>query len=105
MVPPTFTFPRETNFIGQNGFIPSIVQESANKCKPYPRKNGNANSGRKEDKIKVTKIQKVKLWKIPRCFVNICNGRKMGFFPRLEKPESISGNIVASKTIGIKAHL
>lgn len=103
--PPTFMLPRETLLKGQNGLIPSLVQESANKCKPYPKKKGRARTGRYNDKTIVTKIVKVKLWKSPRCFVNICNGRKSGFFPTDEKPESISGNIVEIKTTGINIHL
>ena len=55
--------------------------------------------------LRVLQIQKVKLWNNPLCLVSICNGRKIGFFPKLENPESISGNIVANKTIGINVHL
>ncbi len=46
--------------MGQKGFIPSNVKESANKCKEYPRKKGKARIGIKAAKNTETIMHNVK---------------------------------------------
>jgi len=43
--PPTLTRPFRELFIGQNGFIPLRVHESAKRCKAYPKKKGKGKRG------------------------------------------------------------
>jgi hypothetical protein len=67
--PPVLILQEDFPFKGQKGLIPSLVKESANKCKEYARKNGREAGGYKNAATTDAKKQKVKECKNPLCLV------------------------------------
>ncbi len=105
MLPPVLNSPAELLLHGQNGIIPSCVKLSANKCREYPKKKGNAIIGRTKASATDTKTQNVMLCNTPLCLAKNCRGLKMLLCPRLELGESMSGNKDANRTTGKNASL
>ena len=81
ILPPDEINPVLLIFNGQNGWIPFLVKLSNIRWTEYPIKKPRLRVGKKiANKIEAV-ILNVKLWIIPLCFVNHCNGLKIKCLP------------------------